>query len=95
MSRNKSRPTDVTFSDFSKRLTLCLCVIVSMSILNITVRDNIKKKMSRLSFVLSEFMSQSLPLKKNNLLEFTVPVIALQQKVGETRLLISTNMFEV
>ena len=51
--------------------------------------------MSRLSFVLSEFMSRSLPLKKNNLLEFTVPVIALQQTVGETRLLISTNMFEV
>ena len=55
----------------------------------------LKKKMSMLSFVLSEFMSQSLPLKKNNLLEFTVPVIALQQTVGETRLLISTNMFEV
>ena len=40
-------------------------------------------------------MLQSLPLKKNNLLEFTVPIIALQHTVGETGHLISTNMFEV
>ena len=63
------------FQISQKHLTpLCLCVIVSMSILNITVRNNIQKKNSRLSFVLSEFIIfvlQSLPLRKNNFLEFT------------------------
>ena len=65
-----------------------------MSILNITVRNNIKKKKSRLSFVLSKFIIFMLqhghcPLGK--IICWNLPRNTLTAPVGETRHLISTK----
>ena len=82
------------FQISQKCLTLCLCVIVSMSILNITVRNNIKKKKSRLSFVLSKFiifMLQHVHCPLGKIICWNLPCNTLTAPVGETRHLKSTK----